>query len=143
MRVITVGKAVIRRSTDGKYLILISSKWEERPDRSEKPDLPGGVVETGETPQEGCAREIMEEAGIAVEPQDLQLVHAHSFISDRDQAGINRLIYFTELNKDPVITLSWEHTSYQWMTAQEVLALDIRQPYLEVFRHLEAIGAVY
>ncbi len=142
MRVLNVGKALIRRKSDGKYLILTSSKWEERPERSQKPDLPGGVVEIGETPEQGCAREIQEEAGIIVNSTELTLVHAFSFVSDKDGAAINRLIYFIEVDGTPDVTLSWEHESYDWLTAEEVLTLQIREPYPTVFQHCHEIGVL-
>jgi len=142
MSILNVGKALIRRKTDGKYLILTSSKWEERPDRSQKPDLPGGTVEAGETIEQGCAREIQEEAGLSVDPADLTLVHAFSFISDKDGTAINRLIYFAEVEGEPEVTLSWEHEAYTWLTAEELLALEIREPYPLVFKHCRDIGVL-
>lgn len=142
MRTLNVAKAILRRSSDGKYLILTGSKWEERPDRSEKPDLPGGVVEAGESPEQGCAREVHEEAGITVDPAELMLVHAFSFISDRDKAGINRLIYFAEIEGEPAVTLSWEHSAYHWLTAEEVLALEIREPYPDIFAYVKTLGVI-
>lgn len=79
-----IGKALVRRATDGKYLILVSSKWPERPDRSQKPDLPGGLVEEGETFEQGCVREVREEAGFDVDPSQLTVVYADSFISESE-----------------------------------------------------------
>lgn len=140
MRIINLAKVVIRRKSDGKYLILRSSKWEERPDRSQKPDLAGGIVEQDETIEEGAVREVHEEAGLVIAPSSLQLVYTGSFQSSKDDAGINRLIYFTELNENPKITLSWEHEGFWWMTAEEVRALEVRDPYPEIFDYLSKIG---
>lgn len=134
-----IAKALIRRTSDGKYLILTSSVWPERPDRSQKPDLAGGLVEEGETFEQGCVREISEEAGLAIDSSQLVLGHADSFVDPGGQ-GHNRLIYFAEVSGEPEIVLSWEHESYSWLTAEEVLALDMRAPYPEVFRHMAAIG---
>ena len=142
MPILNVAKVVIRRKADGKYLILRGSKWEERPDRSQKPDLPGGIVEVDETIEQGAVREVKEEAGITLRPEELLLVQAHSFQSDKDQAAINRLIYFAELKTDPEIQLSWEHEGYWWYDATEILDLDIRSPYPEVFKYLHQIGVL-
>lgn len=136
MRVINVSKVVVRRALDGKYLLLRSGKWEERPDRSRQPDLPGGVVEAGERVEEGAARELLEETAIEVAPNDLTLVYAMSFKSDRDNAAINRLIYFTELQNDPEIKLSWEHEEFWWVDANELRSLEIREPYPTIINYL-------
>lgn len=139
MRVLNVSKVVVRRASDGKYLLLRSGKWEERPDRSQQPDLPGGVVEAGERIEEGAARELLEETGIEVAPNDLALVYAMSFKSDRDNAAINRLIYFLELQHDPEVKLSWEHEEFQWVEADELRSLEIREPYPTIIRYLSDV----
>lgn len=40
-------------------------------------DLPAGHLENQEKLKEGAARELKEEAGITVEPDDLKLIHLH------------------------------------------------------------------
>lgn len=136
MRVLNVAKVLIRRKSDGKYLVLRSGKWEERPDRSQKPDLAGGVVEEGETIPQGAAREVYEEAGIAVNPDNLTLAYALTFKSDKDGASINRSIFFVEVDGEPDVTLSWEHEEFWWASKDELLQLDIREPYPEIFAYL-------
>ena len=140
MRIVNVAKVLIRRSSDGKYLLLRSSKWEERQDRSQKPDLAGGVVEPGETIPQGAAREVFEEAGLVVDPKDLELVYALTFKSDHDGASINRSIFFTEVNGSPEVTLSTEHEEFWWATKDELLQLEIRQPYEDIFAYLNDVG---
>ena len=139
MRIVNVSKVLVRRKSDDKYLLLRSSQWEERPDRSQKPDLPGGVVEAGERVEEGAARELMEEAGIKVAPESLTLVYAMSFKSDHDAAAINRLIYFTEVEEVDV-KLSWEHEEFWWASADELRALEIRAPYPAIIDYLDSVG---
>jgi 8-oxo-dGTP diphosphatase len=36
--------------------------------------LPGGILEHAEPPQKGCAREVAEEIGLVIEPEDLLIV---------------------------------------------------------------------
>lgn len=138
MKLRRAAKIIIRRESDKKYLILWSSKWEERPERSQKPDLPGGVVEENESMTEGLARELREETGLILEPSRLHLAHALTY-DHNDWSSIFE-IYFAEINGDEEITLSWEHESHRWLTADEVLALEIRQPYPGIFSHMNELG---
>lgn len=41
---------------------------------SDKVSIPGGVIEVGESPQQGAAREFEEEVGVAISATDLKLV---------------------------------------------------------------------
>lgn len=138
MKLRRAAKILIRRRSDGLYLILWSSKWEERPDRSQKPDIPGGVVEENESMIEGLLREVREEIGVAIHPGSLHLAHALTY-DHNDWSSIFE-IYFAEINGDESITLSWEHESFRWLTADEVLAMEIRQPYPGIFAHMRDIG---
>lgn len=40
--------------------------------------LPGGFLDVGETWQEGCARELREETGVVISPDEVNLFAAHS-----------------------------------------------------------------
>ncbi|HCR55511.1 TPA: hypothetical protein DIV49_00915 [Candidatus Saccharibacteria bacterium] len=129
---------VLLKNSEGKYLILRGSVWPERPDRSQKPDVPGGMVDPGETHVDGAVREMKEEAGITINPSDLRLAFAESFVfSDK---AVNRLLYRIDVENVPEVTISWEHEGYWWKSADEVLALDIRDPYPAMFAHLKQIG---
>ena len=48
--------------------------------------LPGGFMEVGETAEQGCARELLEETGIEVAPERLRLIGVYSDPS-RDPRG--------------------------------------------------------
>ncbi len=137
MRLRHAAKILVRRKSDGKYLMLWSSKWEERPARSQKPDLPGGIVEEGESMTEGLLREVREEAGFDISESQLLLAHAQVWDSG-DESTIFQM-YFAEID-EPTVTLSWEHERYAWLTADEVLALDIRRPYPQIFEHMQKLG---
>ena len=136
MAAVSLAKIVVRNPA-GKYLILRSSEWPENPRRSLQPDLPGGMIEEGETPEVGVLRELFEEAGLTLEENDLKL--AYVGLEEHDGHTFQRHIYFAE-TKDTDVTLSWEHDKYWWMSADEVLAMKIREPYPAVFRQLHEAG---
>ena len=87
---------------------------------------------------EGLLREVREEAGFDIDESRLILAHAH--VWDTHDTSTVFQIYFAEVDDDPEIVLSWEHERYGWLTAEEVLALEIRQPYPGIFQHLDKIG---
>jgi ADP-ribose pyrophosphatase YjhB (NUDIX family) len=62
-----VAAAALIRDSDGRILFI---------DPTYKPDwvLPGGIVEAGEEPASGCARELLEELGLHREPGRLLVV---------------------------------------------------------------------
>lgn len=132
---------VLLKNNEGKYLVLRGSVWPERPDRSQKPDLPGGMVDSGETHVEGAVREMQEEAGIVINPSDLRLAFAESYIHEvQKDLAINRLLYRIDVDTVPEVKISWEHEGYWWLSASEVLELEIRDPYPKMFAYLKQIG---
>jgi ADP-ribose pyrophosphatase YjhB (NUDIX family) len=46
-----------------------------KPNYRELWSLPGGILEDGERPEDGCAREVLEEIGLALAPDRLLVVH--------------------------------------------------------------------
>jgi 8-oxo-dGTP pyrophosphatase MutT (NUDIX family) len=108
-------KALITDS-DGHVLILRRSKT--HPVWPLHDDIPGGVIEEGETPEEGVIREVFEEAGIEITTAALQL--AKKTISPR---GHNWFLYHVQFSdKRPEVTISWEHDKWQWLPAEDFVA---------------------
>lgn len=139
MNIRSGAKALIRRKLDGKYLILTSSEWEDNPSRSQKPDLPGGRVELGETVEEGLRRELAEEIGTDLAGTELQLAYGSTYLNEEDDESVTFIVFFAEV-EDLEVKLSWEHESYEWMTAEAVRSLEIREPYPAIFAHFESAG---
>lgn len=116
MIVKVVAKSIVQRS-DGKVLVLRRSQTDTR--RPGGFDLPGGGVEVGEDVLFAAAREIQEEAGLAVSVSAMKILHA---LTTREPHGATiRLLCYAHVESDEV-TLSFEHDKYWWMTVDEVIA---------------------
>ncbi|MBO0735836.1 MAG: NUDIX hydrolase, partial [Alphaproteobacteria bacterium] len=54
--------------------------------RSPRWDIPKGVAEPGEDPAAAAARELLEETGLAVAPEDLAALGVHAYLRGKDLA---------------------------------------------------------
>ena len=133
-------KILIRRTLDGKYLLLTSSLWPENLRRSQEPDFPGGVIEAGETIEEGLLREIKEETGLDISESSLVLGKVIQYQDHDTGAATEFSVYLAEVEGDPEVTLSWEHESYRWIDGDALLGLTIRRPYNDIFDALHREG---
>ena len=130
-------KVLVRRRTDGRYLMLTCSEWRENPRRSQKPDFPGGNITANEQIEEGLQREVQEEVGMVLPSESLQLGYCSTYFSN--DISTSFLFYVAEVEGTEEVTLSWEHESYQWLSAAELLALEIREPYAMIFQYLKRV----
>lgn len=103
---------------DADNRILVLWRSGTHPHYAHHLDLPGGLIEAGESPAETVAREILEETGLHVSASDLELVN-----TNQPHSGSTQRIFVANLNLyAPEITISWEHESYQWLTREEFMA---------------------
>lgn len=86
---------VIKRADDGRWV------------------PPGGVLELGETPQEGCAREVLEETGYRVEVGPLTGVYKNM------KPGVVSLAFRCTLTGGEART-SNESVAVSWRTLEEI-----------------------
>lgn len=92
----------------GRVLILKDAK-------SDWQDLPGGHLRPGESIKEGLAREVMEETGLQL--ADIELLSCHKVVL-RTGPCVVQLAKALALTLD--VTLSSEHTSFQWLHPAEM-----------------------
>jgi|JI8StandDraft_1071087.scaffolds.fasta_scaffold56366_3 8-oxo-dGTP diphosphatase len=103
---------------EGKVLLL-EKNIENRPEYPSKWDIPGGRIDPGANLRTNLEREIYEETGLRVVGPD-KLIFAQDII--RETFHIVRLTYV--LRATGVISLSEEHTAYEWFTYDELIALE-------------------
>jgi len=82
------------------------------------PDLPGGIVEDGETYAEAMVREAVEEVGVTLDEAAAELVYSGSEYSAHT---LYYTLYVARLDSRPTVEISWEHESYEWLTPQDFL----------------------
>lgn len=140
-RQVGIAKALIKRRNDGAYLALRRSAWDDRPELSREPDLPGGTVEPGESFLEACQREVAEEVGLDIERNNLQLVYCQTKYFEPDDVSVSRALFYVEVDDSPV-KLSWEHEDYQWVTIDQVEESGLRQHWLDGIQYARQHGLV-
>lgn len=99
----------------GKYLLLYRN---DHPFFGNDPDLPGGIVEKGESPIEGLVREINEEVGITISKTLLKPLYEGTKYS---HPFMHYSLYVAQLDHTPDVELSWEHGSYEWLGKDDFL----------------------
>lgn len=97
---------------DGRNLLLTRSK---HPSFPYDPDLPGGTLEKGEDPLRAVVREVAEETGIALNPKTVEKVYE----SNQYDENYTYYLYKARCDMHPAITISWEHSSFQWLAASD------------------------
>lgn len=109
-----VAKAIVLEST-GKFLLLTRS--DTHPTLAGFYDLPGGTIEPGEEPGRAVTREVLEETGLSIASYDVMYATT-MLIGD---TSYPTLLYRATLEaSNPAITLSWEHSAYEWADLEKL-----------------------
>jgi 8-oxo-dGTP diphosphatase len=117
-------------------LILTVGEYKERPDKSFKPDLPGGLVDPGETELIAVVRELSEETGITISTDQANLVYAKTEFFAKESKSVSKFLYLACLSKTPKVTISWEHSEYSWVPLSSLLSsVELRPFYDEAIRY--------
>ena len=113
---------------DNKHLLMHRS---DHPAFGTDPDLPGGTLEDGEQPLATMIREVQEEAGIEIEDTEAVLLYQGSEYSTN---GTEYSLYRVTLDGRPDVTISWEHSSYEWIDRDQFLekSKDAKDTYMHM-----------
>ena len=104
----------------GKFLLL--HRHAHKPNGS-KWGIPAGKVDAGETPRKTMVRELREETGIKVTPDELCYF---GFVSVSNSIAFYYHMFSITFEKVPDVLLSPnEHQDFRWATSQEALAMDL------------------
>jgi len=137
------GTGVLVFNEKGEVLVLTASEWKARPDRSLKPDLPGGAVDPGETERDGVKRELFEEAGISVDLGQFTLAYTKTIFFEPKNTSVSRFLYFAFLDYTPEVTLSWEHCAYEWVSPRVLIEKFENRPfYKEAIDYCFTVGLI-
>lgn len=106
---------VILVDDKGFYLLLYRN---DHPIFGNDPDLPGGKNENHETEKQTVFREVIEETGINIKDALLKRLYSGTEYS---QHNTHYSLFITQLKSRPTVTLSWEHSYYEWVTREVFL----------------------
>lgn len=124
MAIITRAAKVVILDKDNNALVLRRS--DTHPRVPLHADIPGGIIEDGETFEIGLAREVQEETGLTLEPESLTLIY--TLTHDWFGKSVSRLLYAARLDKvKPDIAISHEHADFSWQPIEGVKSIE--KPY--------------
>lgn len=107
-------------------LVLTLGKHLKYPEKSFLPDLPGGIVDPGESEQLAAIREAQEECGIGLDTKNVQLAYAETAFYEKENKSITKLLHIAPVEDAPEIILSWEHSDYKWVPIDELHTVELR-----------------
>lgn len=124
-------KAIIVNS-DSKFLVLTNSYWDSDPGPAYAPDLPGGSLEPGETPEQGLIREVKEEIGIDISNAPRRYIKTCHVSA----IGESVAVYVVWANiRD--ISLDTEHCMFSWLSLEQMQQLAWWDGYHDLFSEVQ------
>lgn len=87
-------------------------------------DIPGGTVETGESPAEAAVRECLEETGLRCRLGS-QLTHFQNMDTGGRDINFHTITFRLYAGPDPQVTISSEHRDYRWVTMSQAAQMPL------------------
>jgi 8-oxo-dGTP diphosphatase len=105
----------------GQALILTIGEYKGHPEKSYKPDLPGGLVDPGESERDAVIREVYEETGVTLTAGNVMLRYAETRFYKDENKSVSKFLYIARMDVTPNVILSWEHAAYEWISIDRIL----------------------
>lgn len=111
MGITNVAKVLVINSRNEVLILTRSSTDTHRPG---KLDIPGGGIDLNEDPFSAAQRELSEETGIDISKESLQLLYMGTVFEESLNESVNRILFSCHVDS-PNVTLSYEHSDFQWV----------------------------
>jgi len=137
----SVAKVLVVNDSN-EVLILTIGEYKAHPEKSFTPDLPGGLVDPGESELIAVRRELQEEAGIVLDENAFTLAYAQTEYFEEKHKSVSKFLYVARVEGRPEVTISWEHASYEWAPIEKVLdgSIVMRPFYKEAIEYSVSVG---
>lgn len=136
METVLVAKALV---IDDEHNCLILRRSKTHPNSALMPDLPGGQLDEGESPQDAVVREILEETALRVDLAKTHLLYATTECS-RGRNVVRFLFVARVHGVKPEVTISWEHSEAWWVPLEAVATELEHREYLKGIRYIQDNG---
>lgn len=131
----SVAKVLVANEKN-EVLILTLGEHKERPEKSYMSDLPGGLVDPGETELVAVARELQEETAIVADLERFELAYARTEFFESENKSVTKFLYLLHLDATPDVALSWEHSAYKWVPLKDIIdSVELRLFYKEAIEY--------
>lgn len=129
-------------SNKQEALVLTLGQHRRYPEKSYLPDLPGGIVEPGESEQLAAIRETKEETSIDLDKGVVRLAYAQTTYYSGESKSVSKLLYTAHIENAPEITLSWEHSDFKWVPVKELHTIEFRPFFKQAVDYVVTKGLV-
>ena len=107
-----------------------------KPENSFTPDIPGGLVDPGETEYDAVLREIYEEVGLQISRDDIELVYSGTKFYPDENKSVSRFLFLTRIVGDCTVNLSVEHSDYRWVPIDDLGSIELTEFYRSAIEYV-------
>lgn len=109
---------------NSKDQILLGLRGSKARDQHYKWELLGGLLKDGETPEETIKREVLEEAGINIEPIDIIGTNVR-YGTDNNEFWVGMTYKCKYISGKPHVTKFDRVIDHKWLSLEECLKMDL------------------